>query len=70
MPNLVRGRARTHAVLTQDVTLTRACIGILGLFPMIVAVLTPVLGSIPIAMVVAGAGAVTFMAMLPRRNRR
>jgi hypothetical protein len=60
---------QTHAAISQDVSLTRACIGVLGLFPMITAVLVPALGSVAIAIVVAAIGAVTFMAMLPRRRR-
>lgn len=50
--------------------LTRLCIGILGLFPMVTAALMTVVCSLPIAMVIAGAGAVTFMSLLPRGDGR
>lgn len=50
--------------------LTRLCIGILGLFPMVTAALMSVVYSLPIAAIIAGAGAVTFMSFLPRGGGR
>jgi len=54
----------------QDPMLTRLCVGILGLFPMVTATLMAVVCSLPIAMIMAGVGAVTFMSFLPRGERR
>lgn len=44
-------------------------VGALGLIPVITAVLTPVMGSVAIAMVVATVAGVTFIALLPRGGR-
>lgn len=54
----------------QDPMLTRLCIGILGLFPMVTAALMAVVCSLPIAVIMAGVGAVTLMSFLPRGNSR
>ena len=69
MHNVRHRLIQTRAAVSKDVSLTRACVGVLGLFPVITAVLVPALGSVAIAIVVAALGAVTFMAMLPRRRR-
>lgn len=61
---------RRPSPAAQDPTLRRACIGILGLFPMITATLMQVVESLPVAAVIAGMGAVTIMALLPRPSRR
>lgn len=50
----------------RNVSLSRACIGVLGLFPMITASLVPIVGSLAIAAVVAALGAATFLALFPR----
>ena len=50
--------------------LTRLCIGIVGLFPMVTAAIMPLVHNLTIAAVIAGIGAVTFMSLLPREERR
>ena len=50
--------------------LTRLVIGILGLFPVVTAALMAVVYSLPIAAIMAGVGAVTFMSFLPRGSGR
>jgi len=50
--------------------LTRLCIGILSLFPMVTAALMTVVYSLPIAAIIAGVVAVTFMSLLPRGDGR
>jgi len=50
----------------RNPTLTRFCIGVLGLFPMVTGVLMTVVHNRPIAIVMAGLGAVTIMSLLPR----
>ena len=59
-----------HNSQRQDPMLTRLCIGILGLFPMVTATLMSVVCSLQIAVIIAGAGAVTFMSLLPRGEGR
>jgi hypothetical protein len=60
---------QVRAATAHNPTLSRVCMGVIGLFPMITALLTPVMGSTPAAIVVAAIGGVTTMALLPRHGR-
>lgn len=50
--------------------ITRLCIGILGLFPMVTAAFMAAVHSILVALMLAGVGAATFMSLLPSGDRR
>jgi len=54
------------AHLARNHTLTRFCIGVLGLFSMVTGVLMTVVHSLPIGVVIATLGAATIMSLLPR----
>lgn len=55
---------------THNPMLVRLCIGVLGLFPIVTLALMAVVYSLPIAIVMAGVGAVTVMSLLPRGDGR
>lgn len=65
-----RRSARNAGSVRQNPVLTRICIGVLGLLPVVTAALMTLVSSLPIAAVVAGLGAVTFMSLLPRGEGR
>lgn len=63
--NVYRTRANR-----QNPLLTRLCVGILGLFPMVTTALMAVVHSLSIAAIMAGVGAVTIMSFLPNGDGR
>jgi hypothetical protein len=70
MPNTIPHPTRRTRRVRENSLLTRLCIGILGLFPMVTAALIPVVHNLAVAAMIAGVGAVTFMSLLPRGDRR
>ncbi|MDB5673071.1 MAG: hypothetical protein JWM65_53 [Sphingomonas bacterium] len=70
MPHTGPRPVRRARRVRESSLLTRLCIGILGLFPMVTAALMPLVHNLTVAAVMAGVGAVTFMSLLPRGDRR
>jgi hypothetical protein len=61
---------RVRASVLPDSAAARACLGVIGLFPMITGSLVSVFESTPAAIVVAAIGGVVSMALMPRPVRR